>query len=490
MPTTRRNFLRLSAAGLAAVAALPALRRRVGADPGPAARARRMLVINLYGGIRSSAGFFASPEVRYNPYGLIETATPFALGRLLDDTPPGDPPLPDADYMLGGGWGGAQVPRLREVADRFSVLGTWSMNRGDHARARVEEPSGDPSGAEPGLLTRVAAGLSQETGVADLEVPPFHLTAYARFGGGDGAMTRHVPVALASWESLPSAASADPYAELVTGSGWAADDAMRDRFDRRRIAARGGLGGQLAETLAAHRRGARTIGQRLAQLDFQIGDQELSADAALGTVDLGAGPVPLTNAMLYELFIRCLGPGGELNEYRDYAINAAVAVRMLQIGSPAVAIELGNFDFHSGERVYAPALYSFLGRLWATLSWLLARVPDPSGEGSLLDRTAVLTMSDFGRDQAGPTGWNGGEGSDHGGDYGSFYLAHAVMGAGIPGGRVLGGVRTDTYDARGEALQYSPQQLLATMLAAIGLDPFDDGYGLPLAGRVIEELWT
>jgi uncharacterized protein (DUF1501 family) len=192
--------------------------------------------------------------------------------------------------------------------------------------------------------------------------------------------------------------------------------------------------------------------------------------------------------MLAELFLRCLPPGTYKRPRRDDALDAALAVRLLQLGSPAVALELGNFDLHSSERAEAPPLYAYLGRLWAALRWLLPRIDDPSGEGSLFDRTLVTTMSDFGRDGGGPTGWNAGEGTDHGNDPACFYLAHAVMGAGVAGGRLIGGIRTDTFDARGAAGMIAPPQLLATMLHALGLDPADEQYGLPRA-PVIAGLW-
>jgi hypothetical protein len=197
--TNRRGFLSALAAGTAGLAFLPRLRAQ------PAARAKRLLVLNLLGGIRSSAAFLASDRTRYNPYGLIAgTATPFALGRLLDDTPPGQAPLPDAAYTLGGGWANTRLPRLREVAAQMSVVGTWSEARGDHQRSRIEEPTGSSTGQAPGLLTRVAAGLSRAAG-RDLDIPAFHLEPATLFGNA-GSLTRYAPVELASFASLPSAA--------------------------------------------------------------------------------------------------------------------------------------------------------------------------------------------------------------------------------------------------------------------------------------------
>jgi uncharacterized protein (DUF1501 family) len=483
----RRRFLGLTGLGAAGLAFVPRM-RRVRADTPP--RARRLLVLHLAGGIRSSAAFHASGETHYNPYGLIEgTGTAFALGRLLDDSPPGTPPLGDDEYTLGAAWSGAVLPRFREVAGQLSVIGTWSEARGDHLRARIEEPTGSADGADPGLLTRLVAGMSAG---GDLDMPAFHLVPDALFGAAPPALARHAPVALQSWSSLPNESAADPFAVDRTAGGWLGSPEMGSRRDQRVVDARAGAGRLLADAHAIHRRAARKVGGRLGQRDMQVADAA-AADAALGEVNLAAGPVPLTNAMLFELMTRAMGPGagqesGEEGSRFDSAMNAAVAVRLLQLGSPAVALEIGNFDFHSGERSEGPALYSFLGRLWASLGWLLARIPAPEG-GTLLDSTLVVTTSDFGRDPAGPSGWNAGEGSDHGADAGCFYLAHAVMGAGVRGGQLIGEVSTRDYDARREPLQIAPIRLLATLLGALGVDPADPTFGFPAAGAPIDELW-
>jgi len=203
---TRRGFLGMLGAGAAVTALVP---RAARGGPGQQARARRVLVLNLVGALRSSAAFHSSTLKRYNPYGQIAgTGTPFALGRLLDDTPPGSAPLPDPAYTLSAAWQGARLPRLREIAGTFSVLGTWSLSRGDHQRARIEETTGSATGADPGLLTRIAAGLGSTTGM-DLAIPPFHLEAVTLFGNAQGAMARYAPVQLASFEALPSAATVD-----------------------------------------------------------------------------------------------------------------------------------------------------------------------------------------------------------------------------------------------------------------------------------------
>lgn len=473
MKSNRRELLSMGLAGALGLAFLPRI-RKARAAPGPSARVDRVLILNLTGGIRSSAAFHASPQIPYNPYGLMSgVATPFALGAILDDG--GD----DPSYTLGGAWQNARVSRLREMATEMSVLGTYATSRGDHLRARIEEPTGNPSGGAPGILTRIAAGLAEANPEAQ---PGFHISPSALFGNATGSITKHVPVSLASFTSVPSAANTLPQWVADTGHDFATTPEMLDRLDQSAIAARGGIGKLTTETLSFHRRAARDIGARLAQNDFAFAGAAQDA-AAFGEVRLPDSTLaPLTNGMLKELFRTGVPP-----QYNTFAINLALSVRLLQIGSPAVTLETPNFDFHSGERLGGPPLYGYLGRAWAALHWLLSRIP--SGSGSLLDRTLVVTMSDFGRDRAQANGWNAGDGSDHGADFACFYLAHAVMGGGITPNRLVGTIDTNTYNGSGGG-HYTPQQLLVTLLDAIGLDAANEEWGLPTGGAPIGELWS
>jgi hypothetical protein len=445
------------------------LRRIARAAPGPTAKADRVLVINMAGGVRSSAAFHASPAMPYNPYGLMAgVATPFALGQILDDG--GN----DASYTLGANWSSARLPRLREMATEMSVIGTYSPARGDHLRARIEEPTGSSSGGAPGILTRIGAGFADAQAAPG--APAFHLAPAAQFGAAVGAITKHVPVSLANFASVPSSSNILPAWVHDTGNNFATSEAMRDRLDEAAIASRHGVGKLVTETLSFHRRAARDIGERLAQNDFAL------ANTSQDNVALGmANGHPLTNGMLKDLFRLGVPP-----QYTQFATNMALAVRLLQIGSPAVTIETPTFDFHSGEAVNGPPLYGYFGRMWAALQWLLSRIP--SGSGTLLDRTLVVTMSDFGRDKAGANGYNAGEGSDHGADYACFYLAHAVMGGGIRKNRHVGPVDNTNYNASGT--HYTPTQLLVTILDALGLDPANEEWGLPTGGNPIAELWA
>ena len=537
----RRDFFKLAIAGGVATSlvALPWMRRAF-AQRRPDAPAKRCLILYFSGGMRSSVAFHAAANTRkYNPWGVIQgTNTPFSLGSLLDDyltdqTPVIGPsmPLPDEAYTLSptGGWGGMRVPRLREVAGNFSVIGTWNTARGDHYRAATEEPTGAATGLEPGLLTRLAAGVGAAGGIAAIDntptdggvdagepdatvtttdagdvdggdagappidprdqIPSFHIEPGASFGHSTEATARYVPVPLFGVGGLPGSNDLNDDESQSVGRDWARDTDMRARLDQRRLNARMGWGHSVVDQYVGDREARRRVGERLTASWIDISQNDMEARGAVNT---DAGTVPLTNAMLFELFSRALGPDpmGAMaglpyadprdSEFFRTAMDVALAIRLLQLGSPAIAVEMGGFDTHSGERRDAPARFRFLGRLWATVEFLLSRMPEPGEPGkTMLDRTLVFTMSEFGRDPGSDsTGFNNGEGSDHGADPSCYYYAHAIMGGGVVPGRHVGPASTTTYTPT-IADRIPLRGLHATALWALGLENDNPDFGYP-----------
>jgi hypothetical protein len=536
----RRDLFKLALAGgvSASLLSVPWLRRAAFANVRPDAPAKRVLIIYFAGGMRSSTAFHASTLRKYNPWGVIQgTNTPFGLGKLLDDFLTSDSPVitpetapTDAAYTLSpmGPWAGMRVPRFREVANTMSVMGTWNTARGDHYRAATEEPTGSPTGLEPGLLTRLAAGVDAAGGIAPPpdntpgdggtdaggmdatvtatdagdseggtddgggpavdprdEVPAFHVEPGAAFGHTTELTARFAPVPLFGTGGLPSRSDGGA-ADMTVGRDWARDADMRARLDQRRLNARTGWGHAVVDQYAGDREARRRVGERLTASWIDVSQNDM---AARGSVMTNNGLVPLTNAMLYELFTRALGPdpmgmneapyaNPNDNEFFRTALDAALAVRLLQLGSPAVAVEMGGFDTHSGERRDAPGRFRFIGRLWATLQFLLSHMPEPGEPGkTMLDRTLVFTMSEFGRDPGGETtGFNNGEGSDHGADPSCYYYAHAMMGGGIIPGRHAGAAPATTYTPA-TADRLSLRALHATALWALGLENDNPDWG-------------
>lgn len=548
----RRDLLKATLIGGAAssLIALPFLRPAAFAQRRPDAPAKRVLILYFGGGVRSSVAFHASPTAKkYNPWGVIDSATPFKLGKLLDDFIPGAPiatpeqPLPDSLYTLStmGGWRGTRVPRLREVADRFSVVGTWNPARGDHYRGATEEPTGSPSGLEAGLLARLGTAVDAAGGIANPpdntptvvdgsvieadasapmntgdggadtdggadggtepridprdQIPAFHINPGAMFGHTNDATSRFAPVPLFGVDGLPGRSNIDGDDFERVGRDWARDPAMRARLDQRRLQSRVGWGHGVVEQYVGDREGRRRVGERLTAEWIDVRERD---DVARGAVQTDSGLAPLTNGMLHELFSLALGPDPESampmpyqnpreNGFYRSAMDFALAIRLLQLGSPSIVVEMGGFDTHSGERRDAPARFRFLGRIWSTLQWLLSRMPEPGEPGkSMLDRTLVLTMSEMSRDPGTEaTGFNNGEGSDHGSDASTYYLAHAIMGGGVQPGRLVGAPSLTSYIPP-TSERISLRRLHATALWALGLEFDNPEWGFPDATPITQ----
>lgn len=481
MNLSRRCLLQSVLPGVLAVTTGTTRGHAADAVAPPLGRARRLLVIHLSGGVRSSAAFLASGKKALNPWGLVGGG-PIPLGRVLDDHVASEPPPPREVYSLRTGHlSGVRVPPLRELTRAFSVLGTWDPSRGDHDRSLRIIASGSTSLDAPGLVVKLFAALSDMT-KADL-VPPFVLGNAQSFATARGDYARYAAVDLRDPSRLPSASKAARSVASATGN-----DFVPKATDALPFAA--GAGGRdLVDAFATHHRTSRKLGQLLALPALDV----MRGEGALGELRADKTTGPLTNEMLREIMAipsRIDGGFGESGTSSDGGAAAALAVRLLQIGSPAVAIDVPGFDAHSGERTTAPRVYRHVGATLATLHFVLSRLADPvEPKVSMLDRTLVVTTSEFGRDPGQTTtGFNGGEGTDHGSHPACYYLAHAVMGAGVPGGRIVGGVSTDTYDARREAVRYSPQRFLATTLHALGIDVTRGAWGFDNAAP-IEELW-
>jgi hypothetical protein len=308
---------------------------------------------------------------------------------------------------------------------------------------------------------------------------------------------------LANPNELPGTSSLPRSILDRVGGRWTRDNAMFESLDRRGVDGLGGSNLQLGQAHAGSRRNLKKLGARLGEPWVDVENPA----GAFGHVDLASGSGLLTNAMLVELFFRGLGPDptdpdkarplpapiGRGLPFARQVQNLALAIRLLQLGAPVVVVEIDTFDLHSDEVTIAPPLYRAVARWWASLAWLLARLEDPlNTSGRMIDRTLVATMSDFGRDPARRRGFNDGDGSDHGAFPSCYYLAHAMMGAGIKGGRIVCDVETDgpaAYDATQASLRFGTKRFLATLLDALGLDPAAPEWGFPDGGAPIAQLW-
>ncbi len=133
-----------------------------------------------------------------------------------------------------------------------------------------------------------------------------------------------------------------------------------------------------------------------------------------------------------------------------------LARRLVEAGVTVVHVSLGGWDLH--QHAY-PATANLLKQVDPAFASLLRDLR----ERSLLDRTLVLWMGEFGR----TPDLNATSGRDHHPHAFSAVLA----GGGIPGGTVVG--RTDEDGRKVVQDPVPPPALLATAIALAGLDPHE-----------------
>jgi uncharacterized protein (DUF1501 family) len=192
--------------------------------------------------------------------------------------------------------------------------------------------------------------------------------------------------------------------------------------------------------------------------------------------------------------------GAESSRLRDrygrhkYGQSLLLARRLVEAGVRLVTVYWGgkvnnplpywDTHFNNNRRLKDELLPPFDQCFSAFLEDLEAR--------GLLASTLVICMGEFGRTPR--FGQDTGNGvDDTGRDHWPQCYSLVVAGGAAPGGRVLG--RSDRFAAYPAADPYTPQDLAASLLRALGIDPNEevqDGFGrsLPLsAGEVRESLF-
>jgi uncharacterized protein (DUF1501 family) len=462
MPLNRREFLGYSGLGLAGLAAHTLLPRRARAD-GAVPRARRLLILHAGGGMRSSALWNASATPQWNPFGVM-------------------PPIADVAWQLGnvlvgGGfpialslWGANETLQpVSAIADRITVLGAVDHDPAataadvNHFSATLRMCTGVPDG-QNGLFT-----ILGKTASAGRALPPVIIggsgpIGASVYGVSSGDLVPYAPLLVGGINDFRAArnlsGAADP--DYVTRLEAALDQSATRGRDQ-------ALGGSVTGFAAVKRQGL-AYGKVLANNALRL---QTVPTATLGV--LADGTTPLSNAMLCQAFGVQSGMTPVVTD-AFWGPPVALAVRMLQLGSAAVAVGVGGWDFHSGEQTGLPPLAASLGRTLSALQYVLSRVVDPDdATKTLWDGTLVAVTSEFGRDNTSNTsdgglvvGFNRGLGSDHHGAAPSRYQSLPMMGGPVAGGRLL--YPTDGQVQPTAGVVATPS-LLATFMAALGADP-------------------
>ena len=435
MTISRRSILKLTTAGTAA--ALIGLGRKSARGAGPA-RARRVLIINSSGGMRTTTAFHASPLRSLNPYGVLATAGALRLGNVLRGDEAG------LTYAAPAWGAGVTVPAIDEAARHFAIIAAADHRPDGGYRPGDHRDDGQRMGTgyylrndAPGLLTVLSRFLGAQASA------PVVTMGGSNFDDAPPSWVVDRPISL-YFGGLPN----DP----PTGGSATVGRPLEDALDARVVGRRRNLAQGAVQALITTKGTLRRFGPLLADRRLRF-DSDQFLDQALAGV---------TNQMILEAVGNPPGGGRALD---GDARQVALALRLLQFGSPAACVSIGGFDTHDHETERAPKLFSRLARFVAGVHFALGRIPDPMG-GTLLDNTLVVTTSEFGRNGVAPDGFNAGLGSDHGGDPGWRYQAHVVFGAGVVPKRLH-----DTDDNnRPLDRPASTQRLLATLAAATGVD--------------------
>jgi Protein of unknown function (DUF1501) len=396
---SRRRFLRHGLAAGASFGLWPRweLLTAPGDRPRRAAKADAVIQIHLDGGLSHLDSFDPKPdapiEVR-GPFGTVRSKTGEPFGALL--------------------------PQLAAVADRCTVVRSFTHTEADHDRGQHSVLTGyqpSPAIVYPSFGAVVAQQLS---GRADL--PPYVCVPSAN---------RHLGAGYLASSNAPFAVGGNPAAR---------DFAVRDLngpkdVDATRQQRRRELQRQLDEGFA-------TLGggDAVAALEayYRQAYALLDAPAARAAFDLAAEP----DTMKDRYGRRTLGMG------------CLLARRLVAAGVRYVVVGRGGFDHHADLGNGLPPL---LGEVDQAVAALLQ---DLDAQG-LLDRTLVLVTTEFGRTPR--------LNADNGRDHWPRVFSVLLAGGGVQRGRSYG--QSDANGAEPARDAVSPSDLAATVFHQLGIDP-------------------
>jgi uncharacterized protein (DUF1501 family) len=412
LPLSRRDWLRLSAAGIAGCSMsgwLGALAAAAAPDP---QRRRSCILLWMDGGPSQLDTFDLKPgHANGGPFREIATAVP---GTRISE----------------------HLPRLARHMNRLTLVRSMHSREADHGLASYYAHT---SYAQRGPIQYPTLGalVAKESGRESADLPPFVSIA---------------PYRISNSRSYNPGFLGPRFAPLIVGAARSAGEAYATAGSLRvhNLAPHAGIG-------TVHFDSRRRLLQQM-QRDF-LADRPSAAAQSHQTAYERAARLMRTAAA------RALDLDREPARLRDtygrskFGQSCLLARRLVERGVPFVEITLGGddingWDTHNNNFERVRELSQVLDAGWAAL------VDDLRTRG-LLDSTVLVWMGEFGRT---PT-INGDNGRDH------FPNAWTTVlgGGGIHGGQVIG--RTS---AGGEAVERRPvsvPDLLATICLALGIDP-------------------
>ncbi|HEV3262266.1 MAG TPA: DUF1501 domain-containing protein [Gemmataceae bacterium] len=438
---SRRDWLRLSAAGIAGCSMsgwLGTLADAAAADP---KRRRSCILLWMNGGPSQMDTFDLKPgSTNGGPFREISTAV---SGIKISE----------------------HLPRIARHMDRLALVRSMSSKEGDHGLASYYVHAGYAQRG-PIQYPTLGALVAKEAGARDADLPAFVSIAPFRMLNGAAHSPgflgpRFAPLNVGdAGQRYPAPADGDTGAKTLRVQNLTPHAGVgAEHFEARLRLVQQMQHDFLADHPSAAAKNHQTAYERATRL---------MRTAAAKALDLDQEPAKLRDAYGRNKF----GQG------------CLLARRLVERGVPFIEVSLGGdngigWDTHSNNFEKVHELSQALDAGWATL------VDDLKARG-LLDSTLIVWMGEFGRTPI----INGDKGRDH---FPNAWTA-VLGGGGIKGGQVIG-----KTSANGEGIEQRPvsvPDLLATVCLALGIDATQlnqSNVGRPIslvdkAGRALKDI--
>ncbi|HVS34297.1 MAG TPA: DUF1501 domain-containing protein [Gemmataceae bacterium] len=415
---SRREWLKLSAAGVVGFSLSGWLGRLAAAAANDPQRKRSCILLWMNGGPSQMDTFDLKPgTTNGGPYQDIATAVP---GIKISE----------------------HLPQIAKHADEMAIIRSMSTKEADHGRATYQMHTGRPPTGPiqyPSLGSLVAKELERD----DAELPgfvsiaPFRIFNSAAYGPGFLG-PQYAPLIVGENANVfrGPQANADGIDEALKVQ----DLDLAAGVDAKRAAARVNLLDDMETDFLSQ----RSDGPALSHQTAYRRAVTMMHSAAAKAFDLHDEPAKLRDQYGRNLF----GQG------------CLLARRLVEQRVPFVEVTLANtagtpgWDTHQNNFEGVKSLSAILDPAWATL------MEDLQQRG-LLETTLIVWMGEFGRTPK----INQGQGRDHWANSWSTVLA----GGGVRGGQVIGKTSEDGMEVVDRPV--STPDLLATIALALGLDP-------------------
>jgi hypothetical protein len=405
--------------------------------------ARHLIYIRLRGGFRFTTAFNGSVAEQFNPYGLasgVASGAEWGVSRLLEGS-----------SFLDGDDGARRrelgMRPVTEVADKITVVPcvdhepSAASADGNHGSGLERYWTGSVGG-EASFFTLINYGLRERfttaTANGEVAIPAFCL--------GDSGMARGLGLFAAHRPPVVQSGSLDGFG-LSTEDvvpGWARS-LSRMQDERRRDKLRGDSRALVDAYLET----------RKATVRFAEIFQSPTLQTSSGTTAVDG----VTHDELRLVF-------GDSEAGR----NIRLALRLFHFGCPAVYVDQGGYDMHSGEEGELPNRMVEVNRIISGLLAILPRMSHPLG-GTYWDHTVVVFGSEFGRTSGGNR-FNSARGSDHNGDYETRWMSMPFFGGAVATpGKQHGETRASDLRPMGEVVSY--RSVMKSLLDVIGCEHED-----------------